>query len=251
MHDNFTISHEKRKHVLPRNHPVKKIEFISKSKLQKTVFDGAFYKNNSETYQALYMLAKRGIDIFISILLLILTSPLIAVIAVLIKTTSAGPVIYKHRRIGKFGVKFDCWKFRTMVSNADDVLRENPKLLREFNEKFKIDKDPRITKIGKFLRTSSLDELPQLLQVLQGKMTLVGPRPVIERELNKYSTYQNKLLSVKPGLSGLWQVSGRSKTTYKKRVLLDMEYIEQRSLSLDLQILLLTITTVIKKTGAL
>jgi lipopolysaccharide/colanic/teichoic acid biosynthesis glycosyltransferase len=123
-------------------------------------------------------------------------------------------------------------------------------LLRRFEEKFKLDDDPRITRLGAFLRRTSLDELPQLLHVVSGEMSLVGPRPIIKDELGKYSIYAHKLLSVKPGLSGLWQVCGRSDTTYPQRVLMDMHYIDHRSFKLDLRLLFLTSSAVIRKSGA-
>jgi lipopolysaccharide/colanic/teichoic acid biosynthesis glycosyltransferase len=137
-----------------------------------------------------------------------------------------------------------------MVCDAEEILRSDPQMQKAFEEKFKIDDDPRITPIGKFLRCSSLDELPQLFQVFQGQMSLIGPRPIVVPELKKYSIYQDKLLSVKPGLSGLWQISGRSKTTYTERVLLDMHYIDHRCLSLDMLLLLKTVLMVIKRVGA-
>jgi lipopolysaccharide/colanic/teichoic acid biosynthesis glycosyltransferase len=137
-----------------------------------------------------------------------------------------------------------------MVSDAEEQLKKNEDLKRMFQEKFKIEDDPRITRIGRFLRCASLDELPQLIQVLQGKMTLIGPRPIVHEEKEKYSIYADKLLSVKPGLSGLWQTSGRSGTTYRERVFLDMHYIDNRCLMLDLYLLVLTVAAVIRKSGA-
>ena len=204
-------------------------------------------RNKRRTF---YRLAKRGLDISISISVLVMALPLIAAIAALIKLTSSGPVFFRHKRLGKHGVEFDCLKFRTMVSDAQEILNKNEELRRQFDEKFKIENDPRITRIGSFLRRTSLDELPQLIQVLQGKMTLIGPRPIVRDEVEKYSIYANKLLRIKPGLSGLWQTSGRSETTYEERVLLDMRYIDNRCLILDLHLLVLTVGVVLTKSGA-
>ena len=129
-------------------------------------------------------------------------------------------------------------------------LKNDPQLRRRFEEKFKLDDDPRITRLGAFLRRTSLDELPQLLHVFRGEMSLVGPRPIITDELGKYSIYAHKLLGVKPGLSGLWQVCGRSDTTYPQRVLMDMHYIDHRSFKLDCRLLVRTAAAVIRKSGA-
>jgi lipopolysaccharide/colanic/teichoic acid biosynthesis glycosyltransferase len=137
-----------------------------------------------------------------------------------------------------------------MVSNAEQLLTTDPQMRSLFDQKFKIDDDPRVTRFGKFLRCTSLDELPQLFHVIQGKMSLIGPRPIIEREREKYAIYVGKLLSVRPGLSGLWQVAGRSDTTYAERVLLDMYYIDNRGFVLDLKIFLKTFSAVIKRAGA-
>ncbi|HKO61704.1 MAG TPA: sugar transferase, partial [Pyrinomonadaceae bacterium] len=200
--------------------------------------------------RSVYQLSKRGLDICASLVLLLMAMPVLLVVAVLVKLTSKGPVFFAHRRLGQNGKEFDCLKFRTMIADAEERLKRDPKLRKQFEEKFKLEDDPRITPLGSFLRRTSLDELPQLFHVLTGKMTLVGPRPIVQNELSKYSIYANKLLSVKPGLSGLWQVCGRSHTTYPQRVMMDMHYIDHRSFTLDLQLLLLTATAVVKKSGA-
>ena len=137
-----------------------------------------------------------------------------------------------------------------MISNAEQLLTSDPQLQSLFHQNFKIDDDPRVTRLGKFLRCTSLDELPQLFHVIQGKMSLIGPRPIIDREREKYAIYAGKLLSVRPGLSGLWQVTGRSDTTYAQRVLLDVYYIDNRGFVLDLKIFLKTFAAVIKRAGA-
>ena len=200
--------------------------------------------------RSIYLLSKRGLDVSVAFVMLLMALPLLLVLAVLVKLTSKGPVFFAHRRLGHNGEEFDCLKFRTMIADAEERLRQDPNLRQQFEEKFKLDDDPRITPLGKFLRRTSLDELPQLFHVLTGEMSLVGPRPIVQNELSKYSIYANKLLTVKPGLSGLWQVCGRSDTTYPQRVIMDMHYIDHRSFTLDLQLLLLTASAVVKKTGA-
>jgi lipopolysaccharide/colanic/teichoic acid biosynthesis glycosyltransferase len=200
--------------------------------------------------RSIYLLGKRALDVSVALFMLLVALPLLLLLAVLVKVTSKGPVFFAHRRIGHNGEEFDCLKFRTMIADAEERLKRDPNLRQQFEEKFKLEDDPRITPLGKFLRRTSLDELPQLFHVLTGEMSLVGPRPIVQNELSKYSIYANKLLSVKPGLSGLWQVCGRSDTTYPQRVMMDMHYIDHRSFTLDLQLLLLTATAVIRKTGA-
>ncbi|NNF00885.1 MAG: sugar transferase [Pyrinomonadaceae bacterium] len=245
MPDNFTISSNK---VVRLNlDPGVRSLVDEKSQI---VFEGPFSTSYSETYQAVYILTKRGFDVVFSIVMLILLLPLFALISILIKVSSSGPIIFRHRRIGQFGEEFDCLKFRTMVDDAEKLLKKDPHMRREFDEKFKIDKDPRVTRLGDFLRRSSLDELPQLINILRGNMTLIGPRPVIERELVRYSVHQGKLLSIKPGLSGLWQVSGRSRTTYEERVKLDLTYVEKRCFWMDIRIFFKTIITVLQGSGA-
>lgn len=197
-----------------------------------------------------YHVCKRGLDISASLVLLLLASPLLLVIALVVKLSSKGPVFFAHRRLGRNGKEFDCLKFRTMSVDAEERLQKDPQLRRRFEEKFKLEDDPRITGCGAFLRRTSLDELPQLFHVLTGKMSLVGPRPIVRNELSKYSIYGQKLLSVKPGLSGIWQVCGRSHTTYPERVMMDMHYIDHRCLWLDLQLLVLTASAVVRKSGA-
>jgi lipopolysaccharide/colanic/teichoic acid biosynthesis glycosyltransferase len=197
-----------------------------------------------------YEAVKRLFDISISFAAVLAALPLFLIVAIAVKLTSPGPVFFYHRRLGKNGEEFDCPKFRTMVSDAEELLTSDPGLRKQFSENYKINDDPRVTPIGDFLRRTSLDELPQLFLVMTGRMSLVGPRPIIKPELAKYSIYGEKLLTVKPGISGLWQVSGRSNTTYAERVLLDMKYIDNRSSLLDIKIVLMTFGAVIRKTGA-
>jgi lipopolysaccharide/colanic/teichoic acid biosynthesis glycosyltransferase len=200
--------------------------------------------------RSVYEIGKRGMDVVAALTLLLLASPLLFAIALLVKTTSKGPAFFAHRRLGHNGKMFSCLKFRTMIVNAEERLKQDSELRRQFEEKFKLEDDPRITPVGNFLRRTSLDELPQLIHVLRGEMSLVGPRPIVESELTKYSIYGKKLLSVKPGLSGLWQVCGRSHTTYPQRVMMDMHYIDHRSFALDLHLLVLTASAVVRKSGA-
>jgi lipopolysaccharide/colanic/teichoic acid biosynthesis glycosyltransferase len=197
-----------------------------------------------------YAFCKRAVDISVALALLLLALPLFVIVAVLVKATSRGPVLFRHRRLGLGGREFECLKFRTMVANADEELKRNNFLRRQFEQTYKLRHDPRVTPVGAFLRRTSLDELPQLVHVLRGEMSLVGPRPIVRPELEKYSIYGDKLLTVKPGLSGLWQVCGRSDTTYPQRVMMDMNYIDHRSLSLDLRLMLLTVAAVVRKSGA-
>lgn len=197
---------------------------------------------------------KRLIDFILSFVAIIILSPLFIILAVLIKVTSPGPVFFKHKRLGLNGKIIEIYKFRSMVINAqeilDKLLAENPELRKEYEETYKLKNDPRITKIGKFLRKTSLDELPQLFNVLKGDLSLVGPRPIVLKEINKYGEYGKFLLRVPPGVTGLWQISGRSDVDYDERVEMDMQYITNWNIWLDLNILFKTIPAVLKKDGA-
>jgi lipopolysaccharide/colanic/teichoic acid biosynthesis glycosyltransferase len=190
----------------------------------------------------------------IAAVLLILLSPLFAIIVVLIWQRDGGPVLFAHYRVGYEGKLFRCMKFRTMLRNSEevlsDLLRDDPQARAEWERDHKLVNDPRVTRIGRFLRRSSLDELPQLLNVLRGEMNLVGPRPITVAELARYGRVRWHYLSVRPGITGLWQVSGRNNTTYEQRVALDRRYVEQRSLWLDLGILLRTMRVVAVREGA-
>lgn len=208
------------------------------------------YAERSERRRQVYLLCKRLLDLAAGLALLVAALPVIALVALVVKATSRGPVFFRHRRLGLDGREFDCLKFRTMRVNADEELARDELLRRRFEREFKLKHDPRVTPAGAFLRRTSLDELPQLLHVLSGEMSLVGPRPIVRAELEKYSIYADKLLTVKPGLSGLWQVCGRSDTTYPQRVQLDMRYIDHRSLALDLRLMLRTVGAVVRKSGA-
>lgn len=189
-----------------------------------------------------------------SIIIALLISPLLLIIALLIKLDSKGPVVYRARRIGYKGRDIDVYKFRTMFEDADKKLEElldsSEELRREFNDNFKLKDDPRITRAGRFLRKTSLDELPQIFNVLMGQMNLVGPRPIVREEVEKYGQAFYELVKVKPGISGLWQISGRNDVEYEKRVQLDLFYIKNWSLWMDIMILLRTFIVVIQGRGA-
>jgi lipopolysaccharide/colanic/teichoic acid biosynthesis glycosyltransferase len=194
---------------------------------------------------------KRLFDILISSFLLLFLGPLMLVIALTIKLVDGGPAFYISRRVGKWGKEISFPKFRTMMPGADQ-LKNSLETHKEHNEDvtFKMAKDPRVTKVGYWLRKSSLDELPQLWTVLKGEMTLVGPRPPLPEEVARYTLDQRRRLDVKPGLTCLWQVSGRSEIPFKKQVELDIEYIESQSLLLDLKLILKTIPAVLFGRGA-
>ena len=212
--------------------------------------DAIPFTSRSQPARTAYEIWKRAFDLIVASIGITIALPVLLGVAVAIKLTSHGPVIFAHRRIGLNGEEFDCWKFRTMVPDAEQVLKNDPELQEQFRAKFKIDDDPRVTRVGGFLRRTSLDELPQLFQVMAGRMTLIGPRPIVRREVPLYSVYCNKLFSVKPGLSGLWQTSGRSDTTYAERVLIDVHYIDHRGIGLDMRIFLRTFAVVLKRAGA-
>jgi len=197
---------------------------------------------------------QRIFDIVGSLVLLVALAPLLAVIAGVIALTSSGPVIFAHRRLGRDGRSFGCLKFRTMRSGAEAMLpallASNPMLQEEWEHDHKLTNDPRITRVGRVLRVTSLDELPQLINVLRGEMTLVGPRPIVREELRHYGRYASHYFSVRPGLTGLWQVSGRSSTSYRRRVATDVYYVRCRSLLLDARILLGTLPAVFSAQGS-
>lgn len=197
---------------------------------------------------------KRILDIFLVILSLPIVIPLVLIISIAIKCTSKGPVFYGHMRVGKNGKPLKTWKFRSMVVDSDvqlkKILATDPVRAAEWEKDRKFVDDPRVTKVGKFLRKTSLDEIPQLWNIFLGQMSFVGPRPVTKPELKKYRKYANYVLSVKPGLSGMWQISGRSDTGYEERITLDTYYIQNWSIWLDIWIILKTVWVVLKGKGA-
>lgn len=197
-----------------------------------------------------YFTSKRCIDIALSLLGILMLIPVFLIIAICIKLDDGGDILYFREIIGQDGRHFYALKFRTMIPNAEAYLAERPKLMEAYLKNMKLAGDPRITRIGKILRTTSLDEFPQLFNVLIGQMSLVGPRIIHPSELNRYGIYAHKRLSVQPGITGLWQISGRQHISYQERVQLDMEYIDHRSLILDFTILLKTLKVLIVHTGA-
>jgi len=199
---------------------------------------------------ALQLTLKRLIDIIGSIFGLIVFSLPAAIMAIAIRMESPGPAIYKRTIVGKNNENFVYYKLRSMIDNADEWLDNHPELKMEYHEKLKIKNDPRITRLGNFLRRTSLDEVPQFYNILKGEMSLVGPRTLSEAELHAYGFSRDKVLSVKPGLTGLWQVSGRQTTSLEKRIALDMEYIDNWSLWLDVKILFRTVWAVVTMKGA-
>jgi len=187
---------------------------------------------------------KRFGDVVFSLAVISLGAPIFILLAVLVKLSSPGPIFYVQQRVGRDYRHFGCIKFRTMRADADDVLSNllvnSASMRAEFERDFKIRKDPRITPIGRFLRRSSLDELPQFLNVLRGEMSVVGPRPIVDKELERYGKFMDEIAAVRPGLTGLWQVSGRNNLSYAQRVRLDLAYARGRSFVLDLAIILRT-----------
>ena len=197
---------------------------------------------------------KRVFDLVVGGFLLLVSLPLFLLIAVLVKLTSRGPVFYKQERLGRGGRPFFVYKFRTMVVGAESYLREwlskDPMMREEFERYFKLKEDPRVTVVGRILRRTSLDELPQLWNVVKGDMHLVGPRPIVEEEVKYYRPYEEVLFSVRPGITGLWQVSGRNELPYSERVKLDIGYIKRRNFLLDFLILVKTFKVIFTGHGA-
>ena len=199
-----------------------------------------------------YLAIKRLIDIIGSLIGIILLSPIYIIIAILIKFDSPGKIVFGHTRKGKGGKDIKVYKFRTMYSNANEIFESfTSEQKEEYYKNFKLDNDPRVTKIGDFLRRTSLDEIPQLANVLKGDLSLVGPRPIVEKEICKYGQYADKLFSVIPGVTGYWQAHGRSDTSYDERIEMDMYYIDNMSFYLDVKILFQTAISVLKGEGAI
>jgi lipopolysaccharide/colanic/teichoic acid biosynthesis glycosyltransferase len=198
--------------------------------------------------------AQRGLDIVASILLLIFFAPLMIIIAIILYFSDPGPLFFEQHRLGRRGQPFRCWKFRSMVVDAEErlaaLLRDDPQARAEWTVAQKLRADPRITRIGRFLRRSSLDELPQLFNVLRGEMSLVGPRPIVHAEIERYGRYFAEYCLVRPGITGLWQISGRNDTSYRRRVALDVTYARAKCLRLDLAILVLTVPRVLLARGS-
>ena len=195
-------------------------------------------------------LSKRLIDVAIATIMLVVLLPLMLLIALLVKLTSPGPVFYRRAIPGLNGEAFEVLKFRSMVQDAHELMTSDSALREEYARNLKIKNDPRITVVGGLLRKTSLDELPQFINVLAGDMSLVGPRMLGDIELARYGEHQGKVLSVKPGITGLWQIGGRHRTSFEDRIRLDMDYIDHWSLGLDWRILLRTPLAVVSMAGA-
>ncbi len=199
----------------------------------------------------LYEFVKRFFDIFLSLLAIIILSPIMIILSIIIKCTSEGPVIFSHKRVGKYGKQIKIYKFRSMVSNAEELIKQfTPEQKAEYEKNFKLEHDPRVTKIGKIMRKTSLDELPQLFNILKGDLSIVGPRPIMEVETEIYGKYRDMLLSVTPGLTGFWAANGRSDTTYSRRRAMEIFYVKNRSLLFDIKIIFQTVISVFKGEGA-
>ena len=206
--------------------------------------------------KAIQIGTKRIADICLSIIGIMLLIPMSTVIFVInLLTANKGSVFYKHKRVGKNGKMFTMYKFRTMYEGADkdleQIFNKNKEYKEEWEKSFKLQKDPRVTKVGKFLRRTSIDEIPQFINVLKGDMSIVGPRPVTTKEIEKFGIAKEKVLSMKPGITGYWATHGRTNTTYDERIKMEEMYIDKFSLMLDFRILLKTVITVIRKDGAI
>ncbi len=207
----------------------------------------------------IYKIVKRIIDIIGALIGCVILIPLTFVIwLVNLCSNDNGPVFYTQKRIGKNGKEFKILKFRTMCNKAQEMVKDEETMkkyftedqIKEWKENFKIDDDPRITKLGKILRKTSLDEFPQIINILKGELSLIGPRPVIEEELEKYENNKEKFLSVKPGLTGYWAANGRSDTSYEERMAMELYYVDNISFKLDIEIFFKTFVTVLKREGA-
>ena len=200
-----------------------------------------------------YLFLKRIFDVISCSLGLIILSPLFLITAIAIKIEDpGGRVFYSHYRVGKGGIKIPVYKFRSMFSNSAELFEKfTVEQKAEFEKYQKLKNDPRVTKVGKIIRKTSIDELPQLVNVLKGEMSVVGPRPIIQKELERYGEYQNAYLSVLPGLTGMWQAYGRSNLTFEERIKMDVRYVEEQSIKLDLAILCRTVRIVLKGEGAI
>lgn len=212
------------------------------------------HSSKYDLHQTNPSLGRRGLDIFIAGLALVFFSPLIVVLSVFIYIENPGPVFYGQRRLGRDGKLFRCWKLRSMMTDADqeleNILRSDPRAAREWRACQKLRSDPRVTKVGRVMRLTSMDEIPQLLNILAGDMSIVGPRPITADEAPRYGRHIRAYSSVNPGLTGLWQVCGRSNTTYRRRVALDVMYTRRRNLILDAWIIIMTVPAVFGRKGS-
>ena len=222
--------------------------------LREAVFDAdhmiEIVRTEAVKERRFYTVMKRITDFFIAGLLLILFLPIIPVVAILIRLDTHGPVLFKQRRVGKNGKQFDFYKFRSMVDDAENNINALRPLSGSDGPIFKLKEDPRVTRVGRFLRRSSLDELPQFLNVLKGDMSIVGPRPNLPSEVTHYLPWQRRRLDVTPGITCYWQITGRSHIGFQEWMRLDLEYIRSRSIATDLKIIVKTIPAVIARKGA-
>ena len=199
-----------------------------------------------------YKFVKRFFDIVLASIGMIVLSPIFLIISLAIKLESKGPIFFKHTRIGKDGKIIKIYKFRSMVDNAEDLIKSfTPEQMKEYKENYKLSNDPRVTKVGKFIRKTSLDELPQLINILKGDLSIIGPRPVVAEELKRYGSNIEKFLSVTPGLTGFWAANGRSCTSYEQRMQMELFYIDNLSLKMDVKVFFKTIEAVVKRRGAM
>jgi lipopolysaccharide/colanic/teichoic acid biosynthesis glycosyltransferase len=229
------------------------LQIVQVDRRSRDRFDIDTYEPYLARERMAYPIFKRVFDLVGASFAILLLSPLVLVIVTSI-CSSGGSPFFRHRRVGQSGVFFDCFKFRTMVTNSDEVLKSllesDSTIKEEWLRDHKLKDDPRVTSIGRFLRKASLDELPQLWNVLRGDMSLVGPRPVVPCELPRYGRKVALFLSTRPGITGLWQISGRNNTDYRRRVALDVCYVRSRSLILDVYILVKTLPAVFTTSGA-
>ncbi len=248
---NYVLHHISRVYVLPK---ITRLPLINSEFFNSINHKGmALYVKNKLLHEGERTI-KAFFDKVLSILLFTLFLPLILVLYVVVYISTRGDPVYKQKRVGKDGKLFNIYKFRTMHADADKMLEEilenDPVRKAEWQQEFKFKDDPRVTRVGRFLRRTSLDELPQLYNVFQGKMSLVGPRPIIEDEIPKYGEYFDYFTAVKPGITGLWQVSGRNDISYEERVRLDVWYVRNWSLELDIMILVKTAAIVLLRKGS-
>lgn len=225
---------------------------------QEVISDISVLKMHTKNYKKIaekkliYRIIKRTFDVILSLIAFIVLLPVFVIISLAIKLDSKGPAIFKHTRIGKNGKIIKVYKFRTMVNNAEEMIKDfTPEQQKEFKEKYKLTNDPRVTRVGKFLRSTSLDELPQIVNIIKGDLSIIGPRSVVLEELQKYGNDIEKFISVTPGLTGYWAANGRSNTTYEQRMQMELFYIDNRSLKMDIKIFFKTIQSVIMKRGAI
>lgn len=209
-------------------------------RLQSDKENNLEFKVSNKENRLVYNISKRFIDILLSLFGLIIVSPIMLIVAILIKLESTGPVIFSQKRVGLNGKEFNMLKFRSMVQNAEELKEKLQKQNEMSGPMFKMKEDPRVTKVGKFIRKTSIDELPQLINVLKGEMSLVGPRPSLPKEVAKFEPWMLERLSVKPGLTCYWQVSGRNNIDFEDWMKLDIKYVKDRNLGLDIKLIFKT-----------